>query len=157
VSSLRIDNLAEDRVIEFTIKGYPEHRGVTKALHGLKPGSRLLMSVSFGTIHYQGRGTFIAGGAGITPFMAILRELASTGDLDGHSLIFANKTPADIICEKELRHYLGVVRCRFLCTDVEASGGGMSMGKLTRPIYATRLRTSTRTSTCAVRRDSWKW
>lgn len=123
-------SLAEDRVIEFTIKGYPEHEGVTQALHALRPGARLLMSAPFGTIRYRGPGAFIAGGAGITPFIAILRELASKGNLDGHSLIFANKTPADIICEKELRYYLGVVRCHFLCTDVEVSAGGYEHGKI---------------------------
>jgi cytochrome-b5 reductase len=90
-------------VIEFIIKAYPEHEGVTKALHSLEPGSPLLISAPFGTIRYQNRGTFIAGGAGITPFIAMLRELASKGGPDGHSLIFVNKTPADIICENELR------------------------------------------------------
>lgn len=79
------------------------------------------MSQPFGTIQYKGPGVFIAGGAGITPFIAILRELAKNGKLDGHSLIFANKTPADIICEKELRHYLGD-RCRLIVTDMEAPG-----------------------------------
>ena len=123
-------SLAEDRVIEFTIKGYPERQGVTQALHALRPGARLSMSASFGTIHYHGPGTFIAGGAGITPFIAILRELASKGDLDGHSLIFANKTPTDIICEKELRSYLGVARCHLVCTDVEASPGGCQYRKI---------------------------
>ncbi len=114
-------SLADDRVIEFTIKAYPQHAGMTQALHGLKPGTRLGMSNPFGTIRYQGKGTFIAGGAGITPFIAILRELARQGELGGHGLIFANKTPADIICEQELRHYLGD-RCHFICTHGETAG-----------------------------------
>jgi ferredoxin-NADP reductase len=123
-------SLAEDQVIEFTIKGYPDHEGVTQALHALHPGARLLMSAPFGTIRYRGLGTFIAGGAGITPFIAILRALASQGNVDGHSLIFANKTPADIICEKELRSYLGIVRCHLICTDVEPPGAGYEYGKI---------------------------
>ncbi len=114
-------SLTGERVIEFTIKGYPQHEGVTRALHGLAPGARLRMSKPFGTIWYRGPGTFIAGGAGITPFIAILRELAHKGELAGHGLIFANKTPADIICEKELRHDLGD-RCHFICTDSKAPG-----------------------------------
>ena len=114
-------SLTEDRVIEFTIKGYPQHEGVTRELHGLKPGARLRMSKPFGTIRHRGPGTFIAGGAGITPFIAILRELAQKRELDGHGLIFANKTPADIIYEKELRHYLGD-RCHFICTEDEVPG-----------------------------------
>jgi len=114
-------SLAGDRIIEFTIKAYPQHEGVTRELHRLSPGAELLMSKPFGTIRHRGTGTFIAGGAGITPFIAILRDLAQQEKLAGHGLIFANKTPADIICEKELRHYLGG-RCRFICSEAEAAG-----------------------------------
>ena len=110
-----------DRVLEFTIKAYPAHAGVTQALHQLEPGAELLMSEPFGTISYQGPGVFIAGGAGITPFLAILRGLARKGELDKQTLIFSNKTPADVICEKELRHLLGE-RCLLTCTGVDAPG-----------------------------------
>jgi ferredoxin-NADP reductase len=99
--------LTNARVLEFTIKGYPEHDGVTKRLHELEPGAELLLSEPFGTIEYKGPGTFIAGGAGITPFLSILRNEVRTRDLREHTLIFSNKTPEDIICEKELRHYFG--------------------------------------------------
>src|SRR4030065_1621577 len=51
--------LADDRVLEFTIKAYPAHAGVTQALHQLEPGTELLMSEPFGTISYQGPGVFI--------------------------------------------------------------------------------------------------
>jgi cytochrome-b5 reductase len=113
--------LADDRVLEFTIKRYAEHAGMTRELHTLAAGAELLMSEPFGTIRYQGPGVFIAGGAGITPFLAILRERARTDDLGGNTLIFSNKTQSDIICEKELRHYLGE-RCQLLCTDAASPG-----------------------------------
>lgn len=113
--------LADDRVLEFTIKGYADHKGVTQALHRLEAGAELLMSEPFGTISYQGPGVFIAGGAGITPFLAILRKLARTGALDRQTLIFSNKTPRDVICEKELRHLLGA-RCILTCTGEAAPG-----------------------------------
>jgi len=113
--------LAGDRVLEFTIKAYPDHAGVTQALHQLEPGAELLMSEPFGTIRYEGPGVFIAGGAGITPFLAILRDLAGKGELDGQTLIFSNKTPRDVICEKELRHVLGE-RCILTCTGAAAPG-----------------------------------
>lgn len=113
--------LAADKVLEFTIKAYPDHAGVTQALHQLEPGAELLMSEPFGTINYQGPGVFIAGGAGITPFLAILRELMRRGKLDGQTLIFSNKTPRDVICEKELRHLLGD-RCLLICTGTDAPG-----------------------------------
>src|SRR5574340_58157 len=113
--------LADDQVLEFTIKGYSDHAGVTQALHQLAPGADLLMSETFGTIHYQGPGVFIAGGAGITPLLAILRDLAGKGELSKQTLIFSNKTPRDVICEKELRHMLGE-RCILTCTGAAAPG-----------------------------------
>jgi len=113
--------LAADRVLEFTIKGYADHTGVTRALHQLEPGAELLMSEPFGTISYQGPGVFIAGGAGITPFLAMLRELARRGELDRQTLIFSNKAPRDVICEKELRHLLGD-RCILTCTGAATPG-----------------------------------
>ncbi|HKJ89443.1 MAG TPA: FAD-binding oxidoreductase [Gammaproteobacteria bacterium] len=128
--------LRDDRVLEFTIKGYPERNGVTAKLHSLKPGARLSMSESFGTITYHGPGWFIAGGAGITPMLAILRSLAAEGRMEGNGLIFANTTPADIICEKELRHYLGE-RCVLLCD--RANGSGCTEGHITREFLAERI------------------
>ena len=113
--------LADDRALEFTIKAYPAHAGVTQALHQLVPGAELLMSEPFGTIRYQGPGVFIAGGAGITPFLAILRDLAGRGELDGQTLMFSSKTPRDVICERELRHILGD-RCLLTCTGAAAPG-----------------------------------
>ncbi len=104
-----------DGVVEFIIKGYPEHDGVTHALHRLGAGDQLLMSEPFGSIAYRGPGVFIAGGVGITPFIPIVRMLHRQGRLDGHSLLYTNKTPADIVCEKEFGHYLGE-RARFLCS-----------------------------------------
>jgi len=100
-------SLAQDRVLEFVIKRYPERDGVTPALHDLEPGAPLSISDAFGTIAYRGPGVFIAAGAGVTPFLAILRKLAAEDALDGHRLLFSNKTEGDLICGQELRHYLG--------------------------------------------------
>jgi len=65
-------SLADEPVLEFTIKGYPEHDGVTEQLHRC-------------------------------------------------SLHFSNSTPADVICEKELRFLLGE-RCHLTCTRESAAG-----------------------------------
>lgn len=97
----------EEPVLEFTIKAYPSHGGVTKRLHELEAGARLHMSDSFGSITWMGPGTFIAGGAGVTPFLAILRAQGDRGELGDSQLHFSNSTPRDVICEKELRHLLG--------------------------------------------------
>ncbi len=99
--------LNKDPFLEFIIKIYPSHKGVTGELARLKPGAELIIRDVWGTISYKGPGTFIAGGAGITPFIAILRELRDKKALSGNSLIFANKTSKDIILEDELRDMLG--------------------------------------------------
>ncbi len=108
-------SLPDDEVLEFSIKGYTEHQGMTAQLHQLSSGAKLLMTEPFGTIQYNGPGTFIAAGAGITPFLAIIRRLARDNQLGGHRLLFSNKGPDDIICEQELRYYLGDA-ATFLCT-----------------------------------------
>lgn len=97
----------DDSVLEFTIKAYPSHDGVTTRLHDLRPGARLHMSDPFGSITWKGPGVFLAGGAGVTPFLAILREQGDRDALGDSQLHFSNSTPDDIMCERELRHLLG--------------------------------------------------
>jgi len=50
---------------------------------------------------------FIAGGAGVTPFISILRLLYAQNKLAGCILLFANHTEADIILHDELNKMLG--------------------------------------------------
>jgi ferredoxin-NADP reductase len=100
-------SLEEDGVLELTIKAYFDHDGVTKRLHRLRPGDELILRDVWGAITYRGPGVFLAGGAGITPFIAILRRLRTDGKLAGNTLIFANKTARDVILEKELAEMLG--------------------------------------------------
>jgi ferredoxin-NADP reductase len=111
----------DDNVLEFIIKKYPAREGFTNKLHSLDVGAKLLLSNPFGTIVYKGSGVFLAAGAGVTPFIAITRQLAHEGKIGSNSLIFSNKTPADVICEKELRHYFKS-RCILTCTRESASG-----------------------------------
>lgn len=87
--------------LQFTIKIYPSHDGLTEQIGQLTEGDSFIVGDAWGTIEYKGKGTFIAGGAGVTPFIAILRMLADRGELSGHRLIFANKTEADIILREE--------------------------------------------------------
>ena len=114
-------SLPSDGVLEFTIKGYPRRHGLTEKLHNLRPGAELLITMVFGDIRYRGPGVFIGGGAGITPFLGILRQLRKDGKLAGNSLIFSNKRWEDIILERELREYLGD-RCTFLLTREKRPG-----------------------------------
>jgi len=99
--------LPEDDFLEFSIKTYPEHKGVTNKLLALKKEDELILHDVFGAISYKGEGVFIAGGAGITPFISIFRYLHSKNEIGNNKLIFANKTKADIILEKEFTDLLG--------------------------------------------------
>jgi len=100
-------SLNEEPVLEFIIKSYPAHKGVTEQLHKLKAGDELVIRDVWGVINYKGKGIFIAAGTGITPFIAIFRDLAKKGGLEGNKLIFSNKTSKDVILEKELKELLG--------------------------------------------------
>lgn len=93
--------------LEFVIKIYDDHNGVTNQLGKLQAGDELILHDIWGAIHYKGEGTFIAGGAGITPFIAIFRQLQKDGKLGNNKLIFSNRTVKDIILKDEFEKMLG--------------------------------------------------
>lgn len=93
--------------LEFTIKIYSDHDGVTNQLGKLKAGDELILHDVFGAINYKGEGVFIAGGAGVTPFIAIFRQLQKDKKLRNNKLIFSNKTLKDIILKEEFEKMLG--------------------------------------------------
>lgn len=100
-------SLPEDEELEFNIKTYPDHKGVTNHLLSLNAGDELVIADVYGDIKYKGEGLFIAGGAGITPFKAILKKLEKEGKLGSNKLLFANKTQADIIWKDGFEKMLG--------------------------------------------------
>lgn len=107
IRTFTFTSLPTDDYIEFTIKTYPSHNGVTNQLRSLKPGDEINLYDVYGDIHYAGEGIFIAGGAGITPFIAILKQLDAEGKLGDNKLMFANKTKADIIDVERFEKLLG--------------------------------------------------
>ena len=109
--------LGEKPYLEFTIKIYSDHKGVTNEIASLNKGDSLLISDAWGAIEYKGPGYFIAGGAGITPFIAILRWLQKENKAGGNKLFFSNKTPADIIYKDELTEILGKGNAKFVITE----------------------------------------
>ncbi len=103
-------SLKEDDYLEFIIKGYstdkyPDHSGVTEKIHQLGIGDQFLIKEPVGTIEYKREGVFLAGGAGITPFLAIFKDLKKKRQLNGNTLIFSNKERRDIILEKKLKEW----------------------------------------------------
>lgn len=100
-------SLNEWDFLEFIIKSYNDHNGITKEFGRLTTGAELIINEPWGSINYKGVGYFIAGGAGVTPFIAILRDLYNKKQLHSNKLIFANKTESDIILRDEFAKILG--------------------------------------------------
>lgn len=100
-------SLNESPNLEFVIKIYPEHKGVTAELGKLTTGDELIIRDVWGTITYNGPGVFIAAGAGITPFISIIKQLQKNGKIKDHQLLFSNKTQNDIILNETFRTMLG--------------------------------------------------
>jgi len=93
--------------LEFTVKIYEDHKGVTRQLGRTNAGQELIIHDVFGSIQYKGPGIFLAAGSGITPFLAIFRDLHNRNAMAGNSLILSNKTIEDIIHPQELQYMLG--------------------------------------------------
>ncbi len=130
--------------LEFTIKIYSDHDGVTNQLGKLQAGDELIIGDVWGAISYKGEGYFIAGGAGITPFIAILRQLNKDHKIKGNQLFFSNKTSRDIILQEELDKILGANAHYILTQENNGSAGRQHIDKdflsreiadFTRPFY----------------------
>lgn len=120
-------SLPEESLVEFVIKSYAEHDGVTNKLASLSVGDELILKDSWGAIHYKGKGIFIAGGAGVTPFIGIFRALLAKNELPGNTLIFANKTSEDVIMESYFRKALGN---NFISILEKEHAGGHQNGRI---------------------------
>lgn len=119
-----------DPYLEFTIKIYSSHNGVTNELGQLKAGGELILRDVWGAIQYRGKGVFIAGGAGVTPFISIFRDLRTRNEASGNTLIFANKTRADIILENEFTELLGGSFVNILSQE---KTDGLNYGHISKP------------------------
>jgi ferredoxin-NADP reductase len=93
--------------LQLMIKIYDDHAGVTSALSKKKPGEKVLITDPWDSFKNKGHGVFLAGGAGITPFIALLRQL-NKDKVPGKSfLFFSNKTREHIFLQNELSRLLG--------------------------------------------------
>lgn len=99
-------SVREQDYLEFMIKIYTDHDGVTNMLGRVNAGAELILHDVFGAIQYKGPGIFIAGGSGITPFISIFRDLFQKNQIQGNRLIYSNKTSEDVIMDAELQEML---------------------------------------------------
>lgn len=115
--------------LELIIKVYPQHNGMTLGLSKLKEGDDLLIGDAWDSFSYKGQGTYIAGGSGITPFIAILRDLNAKGGIIDQTLLFANKSEKDIFMKEELSEMKGLRFVNILSEEKTESYGYGGIGK----------------------------
>lgn len=129
-------SLPDDNFLQFTIKTYPLRKGVTNELLKLKKNDILILHDVFGAIEFKGEGYFIAGGAGVTPFISIFRYLRSKNEIGNNKLIFANKTRDDIILKYEFNFLLGKNFINILSDEISA---GHEHGFITEDFLKTQV------------------
>jgi ferredoxin-NADP reductase len=134
-------NLPEDDFLEFSIKTYPAHKGVTNELLKVKQADELILHDVFGAISYKGEGVFIAGGAGVTPFISIFRDLHAKNKIGNNKLIFANKTKADILLEQEFTDLLNE---NFINILSDEKAEGYANGQITEDFLKTYVSKTTK-------------
>jgi len=97
---LTFTSVLDDNFLEVMIKTYDSSAPLPIV------GSELVITDPYGIIEYKGLGVFFAGGIGITPFIAILRDLHSKKLKAKIKLFYSNKTSDEIVIEDELKNYL---------------------------------------------------
>ena len=100
-------SLNRDEFLQFTIKIYTQHNGMTRALSKLNIGDHFLITDPWDSFISKGPGVFIAGGTGVTPFIALLRQMYLDNSVGNSKLLFSNKTDDDIFLANEFRKILG--------------------------------------------------
>ncbi len=102
-----LTSLNSDNFLQFTIKIYTAHNGMTRALSKLNVEDSFIITDPWDSFINKGPGVFIAGGTGITPFIALLRQMYVDGTVGNSTLLFSNKTEADIFLADEFKKILG--------------------------------------------------
>jgi len=99
--------LNTENYLELILKVYPDHNGMTLELSNLNKGEYLIISNAWDSFTDMGAGMFIAGGTGVTPFVALLRQHKATNNLSESKMLFANQKAEDIFLYEEFRQILG--------------------------------------------------
>ncbi|WP_108261163.1 ferredoxin reductase domain-containing protein [Mangrovicoccus ximenensis] len=121
----------EDPFLEFTIKSYPDHEGVTAQIPTLRKGEHLKIGDPWGAIRDEGPGVIVAGGAGLTPFIPILRRRIAQGTAGEITLIQADKDWDSLILREEW-HSARDLRTVFVLED--EARDGCEHGRVTREL-----------------------
>lgn len=131
-----LTNLPDSKYLELIIKIYPEKMGFTYGISKKKEGDVLCISDPWDSYQYHGKGTFIAAGSGITPFIPMLEQLKREDGTSGHKLIYANKCEKDIILKNELENLLGQHFYNILSGQNDT---GYTQGRIDRKYLSARI------------------
>lgn len=102
-----LTGLSSKKYLELILKVYAEHNGMTLEISKLLEGNQIIIGDAWDSYKNLGPGMFIAGGTGVTPCVALLRQLNVENRLAYSKLLFANKTEKDILLFEELNLMLG--------------------------------------------------
>lgn len=105
-----VSNNADKGILDLVIKVYPEGQLTGKYLANLSVGDEVLFRGPKGAMRYK-RGLcnqigMLAGGTGITPMYQLIRAICEDPkDTTEVSLVYANRTEADILLREQLESF----------------------------------------------------
>ncbi len=94
--SFSIANLPGDASIELIVRRYPDGRLSSRLGSEIVPGTELRLTGPYGTLHLRRSErpiVLVAGGSGIGPVLALLRQLAAEGASGRAQMYFAAREP----------------------------------------------------------------
>jgi toluene monooxygenase electron transfer component len=117
-----MDGFAGDEVT-FVAKHYPGRAG-SSALHALELGAQVPISLPFGDMWVRdddSDAVLIAGGTGVAPILAVLREMHRQGRTHRVTVLYGANTPAELVCLDELAAAVGELPDAELIPVVQAA------------------------------------
>ena len=134
-------NLPGDGTLQFISKRYEGGPG-SNALAALSPGDTLALEAPFGTCTLRprpGRTIFVAGGTGISPILALVRQAARdrvdfAAPVD---VIYCARRPEDLAAGDELAEATSMIPDGVYRPHVEVAAAGYRTGRATHAITVT--------------------
>ncbi|KAI1266127.1 hypothetical protein F5Y18DRAFT_382534 [Xylariaceae sp. FL1019] len=140
-----VSNNSDKGVLELVIKSYPDGKLTGGYLSQLEVGDDVCLRGPKGAMRYRrglcGRIGMLAGGSGITPMYQVIRAICEDErDLTEVSLIYANRSEADILLRGELeslaRRYPKNLKLHYMLDTPPAEGWTGGVGYVTKDVLA---------------------
>lgn len=130
---------SDDRLLRFQIKVYPDGQFSSYLANQAQVGEPITVEGPMGKFVYRDTGrvpVFIAGGTGLAPIVAMLRQLEQTAPETEALLFFGNTNPGDVYFVdelKELRNSLPNLAVTFTLLRPDSTWSG-EVGLVTEPL-----------------------